>query len=122
MSKIDRARFSKTCFPAENAVNMPEKPFCWHFLEISSLVIADFLHKDAYQEWSKIPEIAVFADFYRTFSLYFVVFFHTKTLFVRSFVRSFSRSFARSFVRSYFHYQVGPMSMWLVITKNTKFG
>ena len=35
-------------FPAENAGNMPEKPVFWHFLEISSLVFSDFLHKDAY--------------------------------------------------------------------------
>ena len=27
---------------------MPEKPVFWHFLEISSLVYSNFLHKDAY--------------------------------------------------------------------------
>ena len=60
-------------------------------------------------ESENMPEIAVSADFYWTFSLYFVVFFHTNTLlislfrsFIRSFVRSFVRSFAHSFVRSYF--------------------
>ena len=61
-----------------------------------------------------MAEITVFADFHEdfhwTFSLYFVVFFfHTNTL-----VISLFRSFVRSFVRSYFHYQVGPISTWLV--------
>ena len=64
-----------------------------------------------------MPEIAVSADFHWTFSLYFVVFFHTNTLLISLF-RSFIRSFAHSFVRSYFHYQVGPISMWLVMTRN----
>ena len=40
--------FEKHIFPAENAGNIPEKPVFWHFLEISSLVFSDFLHKDAY--------------------------------------------------------------------------
>ena len=40
--------FKKHIFPAENAGNMPEKPVFWHFLEISSLVYSNFLHKDAY--------------------------------------------------------------------------
>ena len=40
--------FEKHFFPAENAGNMPEKPGFWHFVEISSLVSSDFLHKDAY--------------------------------------------------------------------------
>ena len=88
--------FEKIFFPAENTGNM--------------------------------PEIAVF---HRTFSLYFVVFFYKNIndiafsfvrsfvrsfprSFVRSFLRSFLRSFVRSFLRSYFHYQVGPISMWLV--------
>ena len=47
--KCDGARFSKNIFfPAENTGNMPEKPVFWHFLEISSFVFSDFLHKDAY--------------------------------------------------------------------------
>ena len=40
--------FEEHIFPAENAGNMPEKPVFRHFLKISSLVFADFLHKDAY--------------------------------------------------------------------------
>ena len=40
--------FWKTIFPAENAGDMPEKPFFWHFLKISSLVFLDILQKDAY--------------------------------------------------------------------------
>ena len=75
-----------------------------------------------------MPEMTVFADFHWTFGLHF---FHTKTLmiplfrsFVRSFVRpsvrpsfsihSLARLFVSSFVRSYYHYQVGPISIWLV--------
>ena len=47
--KCDGNRFSKNIFfPAENAGTMPEKPVFWHFLEISSLVFPEFLHKDAY--------------------------------------------------------------------------
>ena len=47
--KCDGALFSENIFfPAENAGNMPEKLVFWHFLEISSLVFSDFLHKDAY--------------------------------------------------------------------------
>ena len=48
--KCDGARFLKNIlFLAENAGNMPEKPFFfWPFLEISSLVFSNFLHKDAY--------------------------------------------------------------------------
>ena len=40
--------FEKRIFPAENAGNMPEKLVFWPFLEISSLVFSNFLHKDAY--------------------------------------------------------------------------
>ena len=40
--------FEKQIFPAENAGNMPEKPVFLHFLEISSFVLSDFLHKNAY--------------------------------------------------------------------------
>ena len=40
--------FKKHIFPAENVGNMPEKTVIWHFLEISSLVYSNFLHKDAY--------------------------------------------------------------------------
>ena len=41
--------FEKHIFPAENAGNMPEKLVFWRpFLEISSLVFSNFLHKDAY--------------------------------------------------------------------------
>ena len=81
-----------------------------------------------------MPEITVFVDFHRTFSLSFVVFSRKNIsdiaflfvrsfvpsfvrLFVCSFVRSFVRSFIRSFVRlfvcarSFFHYQVGPISV-----------
>ena len=84
--------FEKNFFPAENAGNM--------------------------------PEIAVSADFHLNFSLHFVVFFSHKYIsditfsFVCSFVLSFVRSLTRSFVRSYFHYQVGPISMWLVLNVN----
>ena len=60
-----------------------------------------------------MPEIAVFGDFHGTFSLYFAVSFHSKTLLISLF-RSFVCSFARSFVCSYFHYQVGPIFVWLV--------
>ena len=47
-------------------------------------------------------EIAISTDFLLTFSTYFVVLFHTKTLLISLF-RLFVRSFARSFVRSFAH-------------------
>ena len=61
-----------------------------------------------------MPEIADFADFHLTFSLHFVVFF-TKNIndIAFSFVRSFVHTLVRR-ARSCFHYQVGPISMWLV--------
>ena len=90
--------FRKKSFPAENTENMPEKPVFWHFLEISSLVFSNFLHKDAYKQYPKygvfeldfwetfflaenarnIPEIAAFADFHLTFSLLYLCFFTQK--------------------------------------------
>ena len=67
-----------------------------------------------------MAEIAVFADFHedfhRTFSLYFVVFSHKNNNDIAfSFFLSFVRSLVRALVRSYFHYQVGPISIWLVV-------
>ena len=85
--------FEKKIFPAENVGNMPEKPVFGLFLENLSLVFSDFLHNRCVLIMAKIwpspiyyknffpaenarniPEIAVFADFVRTFSLNFVVF------------------------------------------------
>ena len=43
--------FRKTFFPAENAGNMLENPVFGHFLEISSLVFPDFLHKNTLVVW-----------------------------------------------------------------------
>ena len=92
--------FEKHFFLAENAGNTPEKPVFWHFLEISSLVFPDLLHvkmrirnaqnmaeSDFWEKFfsaenaENMPEIAVFADFYWTFSL-ISLFFHTKTFFI----------------------------------------
>ena len=64
-----------------------------------------------------MAEIAVSADFLWTFSTYFVcIVFSHKTIsdIAFSFVRLFVRSFVHSHARSCFHYQVGPISMWLV--------
>ena len=121
--------FKKHIFPAENAGNMPEKPVFWHFLEISSLVFIYFFAQTGIlgmlNTWpspivenfffrSKIPEICQKLPFLQIFIglfPYISYFFHTKT-----FMISLFRSFVRSFVRSYFHYyQVGPISMWLVL-------
>ena len=128
--------FRKTFFGAENAGNMPEKPIFWHFLEISSFVFPDSCTKTGISNpqnmvesnfWEhffpaenagNMPEIAVSADFlFDFFHIFRCFFFHTKTLVIslfRLFVRSFVRSRSRSRARSYFHYQVGPISMWLV--------
>ena len=80
--------FRKTFFRSK----MPEKPVFWHFLEISSLVYSNFLHRNAYQECSKdgrirflrkiflrpkMPEICRKSPFLQILlgiSLYFVVF------------------------------------------------
>ena len=51
-----------------NAQNMTEPDFWEQFFPAENA--------------GNMPEIAVFADFHRTFSLYFIVFFHTKTLFI----------------------------------------
>ena len=88
----------------------------------------------------KSPFLQIFLRLFPYISLFF---FHTKNIndiaffvypFVRSLVRSFVRSFVHSFLRSFnrslfrilsinvyicsqfsnFHYQVGPISMWLV--------
>ena len=50
-----------------------------------------------------MPEIAIFADFVRTFSLYFVVFSRKN---ISGIAFSFVLSFVRLRARSYFHYQV----------------
>ena len=77
---------------------MPEicrKSRVWHFLEISSFAISDFLHRwlqrcvlampktwiesDFWEKFfsrTKMPEIAVFADFHWIFALKYVVFSH----------------------------------------------
>ena len=59
---------------------------------------------------SKIPEICQKLPFLQIFIglfPYISYFFHTKTFMISLF---------RSFVRSFFHYyQVGPISMWLVV-------
>ena len=86
---------------------MPEKPFLQAF------------SRDFMISTENMAEIAVFADFpedfHWTFSLYFVVFSHKNNNDIAfSFFRSFAHLFARSFVCLYFHYQVGPISMWLV--------
>ena len=55
-----------------------------------------------------------FCKFSLDFFHIFRCFFHTLVISLfRLFVRSFVRSFVRA--RSYFHYQVGPISMWLVL-------
>ena len=87
--------FEKHFFPAENAGNMLEKPDFWHLLEILPLVFFWFFAQrwilGLLKTWpspifeknffpventGNIPEIAVFADFHRTFFSYFVVFSH----------------------------------------------
>ena len=89
--------FEKNNFPAENAGNMPEKPVFWHFLDSSSLVFSDFLHKDAYysnaqnmaepdfwerifsgQKCRKSPFLQIFIGLFPYISL----FFHTETLLI----------------------------------------
>ena len=77
--------FKEPIFPAENAGNMPEKPVFGHFLEISSLVFSDFLHKDASdlcekffpgQKYRQFAGNRRFCRFSSDFFLYFVVFSH----------------------------------------------
>ena len=91
--KVTEPDFQKNNFPAENAVNMPEKPVFRHFLEISSLVFSDFFAPRCvlaiFKTWlspifeknffpaentGNMPELAIFADFHWTFFLYVVVF------------------------------------------------
>ena len=64
---------------------MPEKPVFWHFLEIFAIVFFWFFAQSCLLAMPKtwlspilenMPEIAVFANFVRVFSSYFVVFPH----------------------------------------------
>ena len=106
----------KHIFPAENTGNMPEKPVFWHFLEISSLVFSNFLHKEAYQECSTHARVRLLRNFFSgrkyrkyagnrrfcrfslDFFLIFRVFFSHKNIYDIAFF--FVRSFVRLFVLS----------------------
>ena len=46
--KCDGARLSKNIFSGRKCRKYDGKPVFWHFLEISSLVLSDFLQKDVY--------------------------------------------------------------------------
>ena len=116
--------FEKHIFPAENAGNMPEKPFFGIFsifhnqfslifcikMRISNAQnMAEFDFREKIFFRPKMPEICRKSPFLQIFIGYFFLifrcFFHTNKLVISLF---------SSLVRSFVHYQVGPISMQLV--------
>ena len=76
---VSEPDFRKKFITGRKCLKYAGKASFWHFLEISSLVFSDFSYQQCLKHGRvrfsrkflfrrKMPEIAVFADFHRTFS------------------------------------------------------
>ena len=114
--------FRKTFFPAENAGNMPEKPVFWHFLEISSLISSDLLHKNAFYVCAKHSRVRFLRKNFSDRKCWkyagncrFCRFSYIYNLCLAIFLTTYCATTCFLFCSVFDHHLVGPLCILLVI-------